>query len=152
MKRTLLMLASILLLAPATLHADRNVDFIKYRKAVYSSMKGHMGAVSRILRGRLNEYTGHIIDHAEALQRMAHLLPGLFPAGTGFGETAVKTAAKPEVWKHPEDFRKAAKRLEDASADLAETVRSGNVKAIRGKVGAIGKACKGCHQQFRRRD
>ena len=152
MKRTILILASILLLAPATLHADRNADLIKYRKAVYSSMKGHMSAISRILRGRLAEYTGHIIDHAEALKQTARILPELFPAGTGFGETAVKTAAKPEVWERPEEFHKAAKRLEDTSADLAETVRSGNVKALREKVGAVGKACQRCHQQFRRKD
>ena len=148
MKRTILILASILLLAPATLHADRNADLIKYRKAVYSSMKGHMAAISRILRGRLGEYTGHVINHAEAMHSMAKLLPELFPEGTDSGDTS----ARPSVWERPEEFRQAAQRLEQASADLAETVRSGNVKAIRGKVGEVGQSCKGCHRQFRRRD
>ena len=151
MKRAILILASVLLV-PTALQADRNEDIIKYRKAVYSSMRGHMGAIARILRGRLAQYTGHLIDHAEAINRTARILPELFPAGTGFGETAAKTAAKPEIWERPDDFRKAAKRLEDTSAALAETVRSGNVKMVGGKVGAVGKACKGCHQQFRRKD
>ena len=56
------------LFIPSVSWADNTDDIIKYRKAVYTSMRGHIGAISRIVRAGLGDYKGHITDHATAIQ------------------------------------------------------------------------------------
>ena len=79
-----LLIAIILggLFIPSVSWADNTDDIIKYRKAVYTSMRGHIGAISRIVRAGLGDYKGHITDHAVAIQNAAKIVPSMFPEGS----------------------------------------------------------------------
>ncbi|MGA1598330.1 MAG: c-type cytochrome [bacterium] len=133
------------ILLPGTSWANDPEAVIKYRKAVYTSLKGHMGAVAGILRGGLVDYSGHIADHAVAIQNAARIIPSMFPEGSDFGDTD----AKENIWTDRAGFEKAAKRLEEASGVLVQAAQSGNMKAVGGAVGKVGGACKGCHDDYR---
>ena len=50
-------------------------------------MRGHIGAISRIIRAGLGGYKGHITDHAVAIQNAAKIIPAMFPEGSDFGDT-----------------------------------------------------------------
>ncbi len=78
-------------------------------------------------------------------------LPTWFPKGAG-PEAGVKTAAKPEIWAQPDDFKAAAEKLPPEAEMLAEVVTNGDTPAIFAQLQATGKACQGCHKQFRVKD
>ena len=50
-------------------------------------MRGHIGAISRIIRAGLGGYKGHITDHAVAIQNAAKIIPAMFPEGSDFDDT-----------------------------------------------------------------
>jgi len=87
-------------------------------------------------------------DAAKKVVAYAHDLPTWFPKGTG-PEAGVKTAAKPEIWSQPDDFKAAAEKLPPEAEKLAEVVVNGDVPAIFAQLQATGKTCQGCHKQFR---
>jgi cytochrome c556 len=91
---------------------------------------------------------------AEAAKKAAAYakdLPTWFPKGTG-PEAGVKTRAKPEIWAQPDDFQAAAEKLPPEAEKLAEVVANGDTPAIFAQLQATGKACQGCHKQFRVKD
>lgn len=90
-------------------------------------------------------------DAAAKAVAYAKELPTWFPKGTG-PEAGVKTAAKPEIWSQPDDFKAAAEKLPPEVDMLAEVVANGDKGAIFTQLQATGKACQGCHKQFRVKD
>ena len=142
-----LLIAIILggLFIPSVSWADNTDDIIKYRKAVYTSMRGHIGAISRIIRAGLGDYKGHITDHAVAIQNAAKIIPAMFPEGSDFGDTD----ALESIWTDRSGFEKAAQQLVDASGELVTVSRSGDMKAIGRTVRAVGGTCKNCHDNYR---
>ena len=91
---------------------------------------------------------------AEAAKKAAAYakdLPTWFPKGTG-PEAGVKTRAKPEIWAQPDDFQAAAEKLPPEAEKLAEVVTNGDTPATFAQLQATGKACQGCHKQFRVKD
>ena len=125
--------------------ADNTDDIIKYRKAVYTSMRGHIVAISRIVRAGLEDYKGHITDHAVAIQNGAKIIPTIFPEGSDFGDTG----ALESIWTDQKGFKQASQRLVDASGDLVTVSQSGDMKAIGRAVGVIRGACKNCYDDYR---
>ena len=71
-----------------------------------------------------------------------------FPKGSG--PEAGKTAALPEIWTKPEDFKAAQKAFSDAAPKLLAAANSGDIEAVRTNFAAVGKTCKGCHEPFRK--
>ncbi len=118
---------------------------IKYRKAVYTSMKGHMGAIVGVMKGRLTDYEGHLADHAAAIGNAARIIPALFPEGSDQGDTD----AKSNIWSDRAGFEEAAQRLEAASQELLTAAQSGDMRAVGKAVGQVGGSCKGCHDTYR---
>lgn len=71
-----------------------------------------------------------------------------FPAGSG-PAPGLKTAAKPEIWSKPAEFRTAQDGLARTAAALERAAMSGNADAIRSAARGLGGNCKACHDQFR---
>ena len=63
-----------------------------------------------------------------------------------------KTEALPAIWEKPEAFKAAATKLVDESAKLASLAPGGDKAAVGAQAMAMGGACKGCHDQFRKDD
>ena len=66
----------------------------------------------------------------------------LFPAGSGGGESL----AKPEIWTDAAGFGKAMKEAQAAATALQSV---GDEAAYRPALGALGGACKNCHDKYR---
>jgi cytochrome c556 len=122
-------------------------DAIKYRKAVMSTMAGHIAAISLVVTGKV-EHQAHLAAHADALAAAGDQLSGLFPAGSGTG----KTDALPAIWQKPDGFRQAVEAGRTSTAQLRDAIRSGDKAAIGKGLKAVGDGCKGCHDDYRRED
>jgi cytochrome c556 len=71
-----------------------------------------------------------------------------FAKGTG-PETG-KTDALPEIWSKPEDFKAAQKMFADAAPKLLAAANASDAAAVKTAFGDVGKACKNCHESFRK--
>ncbi len=126
--------------------ADDAANVIKYRKQVMVANASHITNIFSVLKGETS-YAGHIGANARAIADLAAMMPDIFPAGSGDGDTA----ALPSIWQDWAKFEAAAKALQSAALDLAAAADSGDMAAIGAAAGGVGKACGGCHEPFRKK-
>ena len=120
---------------------------IKYRQNVMKATGGHMGAIMDILKNDL-PLQAHILDHARSINQNSKMILEMFPIGTGLGDTK----AKPAIWENWSKFESAVKAFVRESGKLTKVAESGDIKAFAKQVRATGKACGGCHKNFRERE
>ncbi len=120
-------------------------DAIKYRKAVMSTLSGHISALMMIHGGKV-EHQEALLGHAEALAAGAAQAGKMFPTGSGTG----KTDALPLIWEDAAGFAKAADAGTAATAALRDAIKSGDKAAIGRSLKPVFDSCKGCHDRFRK--
>ena len=115
--------------------------------AVTTSMR-QMGGAQRALGAELAKEApdpAAIKAAAARLDTLAAQLPSWFTAPvTGF-----PSRSKPEVWSDAKGFAAAAQALKGQTAKLVSLTDGGDVAAIKSQAGAIGGACKACHDVYR---
>jgi cytochrome c556 len=136
--------ATLSLSAPAA--ADDAANVIKYRKQVMKSTASHITNIFSVLKGETS-FSGHIAANARAISANAAMMPDIFPAGSGEGDTG----ALPSIWQDWAKFEAAAMTLKSAADNLAAAADGGDMAAIGAAAGAVGKACGGCHESFRKK-
>lgn len=73
---------------------------------------------------------------------------GWFPAGSG-PKPGVKTAAKPEIWSQPAQFKAAQDAFATQANAMMKATQSGDVAAMRAQSRQLGATCSACHRTFR---
>ena len=144
--RMILTIGSVFALFAATalsVSAD-DKDFIKYRQSVMKAVGGHMGGAVAIVKGEV-PYEDDLVAHATGLNDMAQAVPNAFKQKTSGGDTR----AKANIWEDSDEFMQKYKDLQAATADFLAAAKSGGKSAAGAKLGAVGDACKGCHETFR---
>ena len=79
------------------------------------------------------------------------LLPALFPAGTGAGQSSVETKAKPEIWTNWSTFQSRASDYAAATAKLADLAKAGDTPGFTAQLDVVKKSCDACHSDFKAR-
>ena len=133
----------------ATAAKDPNEKAIKSRQAVMTLQSWYAGPLFGMAKGDI-EYNAEMAKtYAEHLSIMASVEGGaMWPEGTDNVAYAGKTRALPEAWTNWEEAGKKAQALSEATAALAAVAGDG-LDALRSNIGPVGKACKGCHDDFR---
>ncbi len=131
---------------PAAAQFAKPEDAIKYRKAGMTMMATHFGRVAGMAQGKIPFDAKAAAQNAEVATFMSALPFAGFVPGTDKGETK----AKPEIWTETDKFNAAAKKMQDEMAKLNAAAKGGNLDAIKAAAGDVGKACKGCHDDFRK--
>ena len=122
---------------------------IKYRKALYTVMAGNFGPVYAMASGKAPYDAAALAKRAERVSFIAGILPEAFPPGSGSG---APTRALPGIWEKRAEFDQLMQDLGDRAAALVSAARTGDLKQIQPAVGALGDACKACHDKFKRKD
>ncbi len=113
---------------------------------VYSFMLGGLGAMAK---GEKPYDAKLAASLAGALNTAAQSSVGaLWPKGSDSTAMPGKTRALVKAWTTYPEVANAHKALLVATADLAKTAGDG-ADGLGAKVGAVGKACGGCHKPFR---
>ena len=121
---------------------------IEARKAFMQVVKFNMGVLGGMARGKVD----YDATAAETAAKNMHLLTqmnntAMYPKGSDSKSLPDETTAKPEIWSSAK-IGEIHGQWAKASATLAETAGKG-LPELRANIGAVGKTCKGCHDDFR---
>ena len=154
MKRALIAaVASVTLLATTGLLAQDGGPHdkaIKARQALMQIYSFNLG----ILGGMAKEEVEYDADAAQAaadnlLAAATMNQSAMWPAGSD-SENAEnsKNRALPAMWENFPKVAEAGNALATAATDM-QGAAGGGLDALKGAMGAAGKSCKGCHDDFR---
>ena len=142
-------LLSTLLLIPATVVSadthEQDEARIGYRQKVMSTIGTNMGAISDILKNRL-DVPGAVANHANQMAEAAALIAPAFKKPLTEGATD----SKPEIWSDWAKFEVAIADYEAAARALAEAANGSDPGAVGTAMRGLGKSCGGCHKPFRK--
>jgi cytochrome c556 len=118
---------------------------VKQRQAVMTLQGKYFGPLGGMLKGSV-PYDANIVARNAGYLDVLDDMPW-----DGFAESTkgVKSAALPAIWAEPAKFKQAADQLQTAVTALVAASKSGNEGAVKAAIGDVGKACGGCHDNFR---
>mgnify|MGYP001319045614 CR=1 FL=1 len=139
-------IAGSAIVLPAAAQFAKPEDAIKYRKSGMFMMSTHLGRVAAMANGKAPFDPKVAAENAEAATMLSKLPYAGFIDGTDKGDTQ----AKPEIWTERAKFDAAASKMQGEMAKLNVAAKGGNLDAIKTAVGETGKACKACHDTYRK--
>ena len=148
MKKSLLLAA--LALASLSAHAQfaKVEDAVEYRQASLSVMGTHFHRIAEVVKGE-KPYNKAATENDAAIVEMMSKLPWTaFPPNSIVGDSK----AKPEIWTQQDKFKADADKLQAATQKLSASAKTGDLAAIKTAFGDTGKACKACHEDFKKKD
>ncbi|MEQ9463223.1 MAG: cytochrome c [Haliea sp.] len=142
--------AAALAISPLALsHLDENEFHQSYRQSYFALLGANFGPIGAMVKGEMpwnqEQLQGFANDFAAV--STLNILRG-FPEGSEKGTTR----AQPEIWSNMEDFASKFDTLKAEAATLQTTVAGGDRGAIAQQVGAVGQACKACHDEYKSKD
>ena len=139
-----LTVAAIAFSAPASAQFQKPEDAAKYRQSVMTVMGNHFGRIGAMVNGRA-PFDAKIAQDSAHVVAIMSTLP--WPAFTPDTE-ALKTRAKPEIWKEGAKFKESYEKLMAETVKLETAAKTGNLDSVKTAFGAAGGSCKACHDSF----
>jgi cytochrome c556 len=118
---------------------------IEYRQSVMTVMGTHFGRIGAVAKGETPYNKDEVAKNAAIVAMMSNLPWQAFGPGTEGGKS------RPDVWSDSAKFKSAADKLQVATANLNTAAQSGDLESIKKAFGATGQACKGCHDDFKKK-
>lgn len=129
-------------------------DAIRARQSIMRVIVLNFGPVAGMAQGKIAFNKDVFATNALRLESVwAMNVARFFPAGSDKpvegSKIAEFTRAKPEIWSQSDKFKQAQQTMTEAVGKLAAAAKSGDEGAMKSAAGGVGKACKGCHDDFR---
>jgi cytochrome c556 len=126
---------------------------IRARQSIMRVMALNFGPVAQMAQGKRAFNKDVFAANALRLESVwAMNVTRFFPAGSDKPVAGSKiagfTRAKPEIWSDMDKFKQAYDTLGQALGKLSKAAKSGDEGAMKAAAGGVGKACKGCHDDF----
>jgi cytochrome c556 len=118
---------------------------VKQRQAGMTLIAKYWGPLGGMGAGRVPFDAAVVARNAGYLDVLAKLPWDGFNASTS-GE---KSAALPAVYAEAGKFKEAQENLQAAVGKLAAVSKGGSEADVKAAIGAVGKTCGGCHDNFR---
>ena len=127
---------------------------IRARQSIMRVMVLNFGPIAQMAQGKVAFDKEVFTANALRLESVwAMNVARFFPAGSDKPVEGSKiagfTRAEPAIWSQPDKFKMAQETLTQALGKLAAAAKSGDEGAMKAAAGGVGKACKGCHDDFR---
>lgn len=130
---------------PASAQFAKPEDAMKYRQGALFVMQQNFARVAAMASGKA-PFDAKVAAESAAVASYVGKLPwAAFTPDSDLGNTK----AKVEVWSKRAKFDDLSKQLVTELDKLAVAAQSGNMDAIKTAVGATGKVCKSCHDDYR---
>lgn len=118
---------------------------VKQRQSAMTLIGKYFGPLGGMLKGSVPFDANVVARNAAYLDALAQM------PWDGFAESTQgeKTKALPAVWTDGAKFKQSQDQLRTAVGALGAAAKGGNEGAIKAAIGDVGKACGGCHDNFR---
>lgn len=136
---------------PALAIADPVHDALEARKGYMKMISINMEPLAGMAKGEVEYDEAAASTAAANIETLSmYTLPALFIEGSAEGE-AQGSEALPAIWEKPEQFAEKYAAFQEAAKGATDAVKGGqgNVGPVLQKLGG---ACKGCHDDFRKKD
>ncbi|MEZ5501311.1 MAG: cytochrome c [Halioglobus sp.] len=143
-------LAALALSPLAISHYDDKEPQQSYRQSWFAMMAFNFGPMVAMVKGEAPWQEDQMAGYADQLAALTTL-----DVLRGFSDGSDKgtTRAKPEIWQNKADFQAKLDDLKKAVNALQVVANQGtDRKAIAENVGAVGSACKACHDEYKSKD
>ena len=118
---------------------------VKQRQAAMTLQGKYFGPLAGMAQGKLPYYANIAQRNAGYLDVLDKMPWDGFDPGT----KNVKSAALPAIWSEPAKFKEAQERLQSEISRLVSVSKGGDEGAVKAQIGAVGKSCGNCHENFR---
>lgn len=126
---------------------ERHAEFtVETRQAVLTLLGANMGPLGGILKNEIPYDQALIEKNATRILQLSHMLPDAFVVDTR--EYDMETDALDKIWDNKDDFNTKAQELANAAENLTTIAASGNEAEVRQAMGAVGKSCGNCHDDY----
>ena len=147
--RLLLVIAGLTLSAPGIAADDPNLKLLKARQGEMQLRSFNVGPLFGMAKGKMDYNAELASTLANNLKTQLGLDVGrAWKQGTANDAYPGKTTALPKIWTTYPEIADYGKKYAKAINELAAVAGNG-ADALKSKMGAVGKACKGCHDEFR---
>lgn len=135
-------IVGVALSAQAQLKPD---ETLKMRQGLMLAVKAQAGPLLGFAQGKA-DLPADAATRADNLAALAKLSPLGWPKGS---ESLEGGKTKAEAFTDVK-FQDGWKAFTAETAKLADIAKAGNADAIKAQAGAVGKTCKGCHDDFKK--
>ena len=118
---------------------------VKQRQAAMTLQGKYFGPLAGMAQGKLPHDASIVQRNAGYLDVLDRMPWDGFDPST----KNVKSAALPAIWSEPAKFKEAQERLQSEVARLVSVSKGGDEGAVKAQIGAVGKSCGNCHENFR---
>jgi cytochrome c556 len=139
-----LAVAAVAFSSAASAQFQKAEDAVKYRQSALSVMGTHFGRIGAMVNGKAPFDAKSAQDSAFIVATMSTLPWAAFTPDT----EALKSRARPEIWKESAKFKEASEKMQSEVAKLEVAAKTGNLDNIKAAFGAAGGSCKNCHDSF----
>lgn len=123
-------------------------EAVEYRQSVYTVIRWNFKPIGDMVKGQIPFDAAAVARHAAFLEMLSKMpLEGFVP-GSDVGETE----AKPEIWKNWSEFEGYMRKFQEETAKLSQAAKTGDPEAIKTQFNNTAKACKNCHDKFRKEE
>ncbi len=127
-------------------HLDDKEPMQSYRQSYFTLVAMNFGPIGAMVKGEMPWDDAKLKIFANELAALGNMdVSRAFAPGTDKGTTR----AKPEIWQNQDDFKAKLKDMREALAGLQVAAGSGDKKIVAQAVGAAGKSCKACHDEYK---
>ena len=118
---------------------------VKQRQSAMTLIGKYFGPLGGMAQGRVPFDAKLVERNADYLNALAQMPWDGFDPST----KNEKSRALPAIWEQPDKVKDAAQRLQSEVGKLQSVAKGGDESAIKAQIGAVGKACANCHDNFR---
>lgn len=150
MKKTVVAAAVVVVfgaVAGAALAQVKPDVLVKQRQSAMTLIGKYFGPLGGMAQGK-------VPFDAKIVQRNAGYLDALSEMPwDGFDPSTKneKSRALPAIYEQPDKVKEAVQRFQSEIDKLQQVAKGGDENAIKAQIGAVGKACANCHDNFRQK-
>jgi cytochrome c556 len=139
---------TIVLIISGAVYAHGNATgVVKERMDMMEKLGKSMKTLKALVRSQSEFDAGKVAELAEGIQEVSNHVGAKFPEGSN----EAPSEALPSIWEDWNRFDGLIEQMNVESAKLGEIAREGDQRSVMRQFVALGKTCKGCHTDFRKK-
>lgn len=151
-KLIVLMLSAILLTTTAVAEdeADSQKEAraaLKFRQSLFQLIRSNMGALGAMAKGNAPFDAAVMQKNGMRIEQLSLMIEDYMATDTR--NFKLDTGALDKIWEQPEEFSEKIISLTSAARNLQAVAKAGDESEFRAAIGAVGRSCKGCHDDFK---